>query len=234
MPTRYSPVRHSVTKASFRRIPSRCFVRLACVKHAASVHPEPGSNSRYKCLSRSSQPLADLSRYCLLSFRSLLNNSLEFSGIVVYCSVIMVLFAVRNSFISLSHLFLSVKHFFRLFSSRRAPVGSSASSSPDEAFLVYHSIWSLSSTFFISFRRPCNPMPVFAFRKAGAFQSVSAAFISGTCYILSPPLINVNTFFIFFDFFCIFQNPLNVHIFLFNLNNKRESAETICGLPPFL
>ena len=22
-----------------------CFVRLACVKHAASVHPEPGSNS---------------------------------------------------------------------------------------------------------------------------------------------------------------------------------------------
>ena len=24
------------------------FVRLACVKHAASVHPEPGSNSRKK------------------------------------------------------------------------------------------------------------------------------------------------------------------------------------------
>ena len=23
----------------------KCFVRLACVKHAASVHPEPGSNS---------------------------------------------------------------------------------------------------------------------------------------------------------------------------------------------
>ena len=26
-------------------------VRLACVKHAASVHPEPGSNSHYKVLS---------------------------------------------------------------------------------------------------------------------------------------------------------------------------------------
>ena len=26
----------------------RCFVRLACVKHAASVHPEPGSNSHVK------------------------------------------------------------------------------------------------------------------------------------------------------------------------------------------
>ena len=25
-----------------------CFVRLACVKHAASVHPEPGSNSHKK------------------------------------------------------------------------------------------------------------------------------------------------------------------------------------------
>ena len=46
LPTRYSPVRHSVTKIFIRRIKSRCFVRLACVKHAASVHPEPGSNSR--------------------------------------------------------------------------------------------------------------------------------------------------------------------------------------------
>ena len=24
----------------------KCFARLACVRHAASVHPEPGSNSR--------------------------------------------------------------------------------------------------------------------------------------------------------------------------------------------
>jgi hypothetical protein len=32
--TCYSPVRHSLA-----------IVRLACVKHAASVHPEPGSNS---------------------------------------------------------------------------------------------------------------------------------------------------------------------------------------------
>ena len=28
----------------------RCFVRLACVKHAASVHPEPGSNSHVHIL----------------------------------------------------------------------------------------------------------------------------------------------------------------------------------------
>ena len=41
--TCYSPVRHSSTqqKLSFS-------VRLACVKHAASVRPEPGSNSPNK------------------------------------------------------------------------------------------------------------------------------------------------------------------------------------------
>ena len=32
----YSPVRHS---------PPKWCVRLACIRHAASVHPEPGSNS---------------------------------------------------------------------------------------------------------------------------------------------------------------------------------------------
>ena len=37
IPTRYSPVRHSINS-----------VRLACVKHAASVQSEPGSNSPVK------------------------------------------------------------------------------------------------------------------------------------------------------------------------------------------
>ncbi len=45
-PTRYSPVRHS----TYGR--SRFRVRLACVKHAASVDSEPGSNSRVKTCSR--------------------------------------------------------------------------------------------------------------------------------------------------------------------------------------
>ena len=40
-PTRYSPVRHSVSIATNR-------VRLACVRHAASVDSEPGSNSHVK------------------------------------------------------------------------------------------------------------------------------------------------------------------------------------------
>ena len=32
----------------------KCFVRLACVRHAASVHPEPGSNSHNKFFPASS------------------------------------------------------------------------------------------------------------------------------------------------------------------------------------
>ena len=43
-PTRYSPVRHSTQgRSPFR-------VRLACVRHAASVDSEPGSNSHVKSL----------------------------------------------------------------------------------------------------------------------------------------------------------------------------------------
>ena len=40
MSTRYSPVRH------FNHFRRSFLVRLACVKHAASVRPEPGSNSQ--------------------------------------------------------------------------------------------------------------------------------------------------------------------------------------------
>ena len=57
----YPPCTRQVTHALLTRPPlelnhiDRSFnkvipVRLACVKHAASVHPEPGSNSLIKCL----------------------------------------------------------------------------------------------------------------------------------------------------------------------------------------
>ena len=49
-PTCYSPVRHSSTPAS-----RSLSVRLACVKHAASVHPEPGSNSPQKSFNKTSE-----------------------------------------------------------------------------------------------------------------------------------------------------------------------------------
>ena len=43
--TRYSPVRHY---GDIHPKISITTVRLACVRHAASVHPEPGSNSHVK------------------------------------------------------------------------------------------------------------------------------------------------------------------------------------------
>ena len=47
MHTRYAPVRHS------RSPEGPLTVRLACIRPAASVHPEPGSNSSlYYCLSQ--------------------------------------------------------------------------------------------------------------------------------------------------------------------------------------
>ena len=86
-----SPSTRQVTHALLTRPPlshkelqtevicSKCFVRLACVKHAASVHPEPGSNSYVKVLFRPdslansgfSKPAksSSLSRQFALSFR---------------------------------------------------------------------------------------------------------------------------------------------------------------------
>lgn len=53
LPIHYSPVRHLAD--NFSKLKS-VLVRLACVKHAASVHSEPGSNSPKKanavCVSR--------------------------------------------------------------------------------------------------------------------------------------------------------------------------------------
>ena len=47
-PMCYSPVRHSLSALARRED-----VRLACVRHAASVYPEPGSNSPSKALCES-------------------------------------------------------------------------------------------------------------------------------------------------------------------------------------
>ncbi len=62
--TRYSPVRHSVRNFCLRF--SSCFVRLACVKHAASVHPEPGSNSHVLVFPSSELPASNFLFSCFL------------------------------------------------------------------------------------------------------------------------------------------------------------------------
>ena len=118
----------------------KCFVRLACVKHAASVHPEPGSNSQLKFvpviinfwliipfllflrsysrfLSALFPPLPDL------PILSVFWNSFEFSGLS-YCSIIMVLCVVVSNAttiiqyhirITMSTHFLHYFSFFSLF-----------------------------------------------------------------------------------------------------------------------
>ena len=92
LPTRYSPVRRSVNPKSIRKLHPNRFARLACVRHAASVHPEPGSNSHIKVLSclRWIAWLIFLNRFYLVSFWIFSNPKvqtrpflLEFSGFYI-------------------------------------------------------------------------------------------------------------------------------------------------------
>ena len=79
LPTRYSPVRHSTQGRS------PFLVRLACVRHAASVHSEPESNSpvMYNC------------RATLLLFINLIIRVLMLQ-LAIYLSKILALPGKRN------------------------------------------------------------------------------------------------------------------------------------------
>ena len=112
------------------------FVRLACVRHAASVHPEPGSNSQIKC-SRCQIKVQNhwffSCHYCLFRFWTFVlfhglscrhhsqENPNEIWINVQGCFVIQLsrfLAFSYESFYILSHHFILVKNFFKkLFSS---------------------------------------------------------------------------------------------------------------------
>ena len=114
----------------------RSFVRLACVRHAASVHPEPGSNSQIKC-SRCQIKVQNhwffSCHYCLFRFWTFVlfhglscrhhsqENPNEIWINVQGCFVIQLsrfLAFSYESFYILSHHFILVKNFFKkLFSS---------------------------------------------------------------------------------------------------------------------
>ncbi len=82
--------------ASCVNLRERCFVRLACVKHAASVHPEPGSNSHVKvCIAQKLAWLIILFDYCCF-VRNELNRVL-----VSFLSNVL----VRKLFYNFSRLF---------------------------------------------------------------------------------------------------------------------------------
>ena len=74
----YSPVRHSIRPASWSSL-----VRLACIRHAASVYPEPGSNSSFDFCT-----LESLTTRFLNNWRCLCSNlSVQFSKISLSSSL---------------------------------------------------------------------------------------------------------------------------------------------------
>ena len=124
--TRYSPVRHSVNREFIRKLHLDRFVRLACVRHAASVHPEPGSNSHVKVYPSSKLSLASFKPfYCCFRFCSECSHSWpitkghfykNFQGFT-YCSVFKVLCCcLSDSSFTISQLVSFVNNFFQLFS----------------------------------------------------------------------------------------------------------------------
>ena len=122
LPTRYSPVRNSSREAS-----SSFSVLLACIRHAASVRPEPGSNSHFKKFEWLLIPyLRSLSQiYCLrIDFASCLGFYTR-TLLAKLCSVFKVL--------PLSCFFVK-----------------------QTAFIFYQTIISLSRTFLICFFSSCS------------------------------------------------------------------------------
>ena len=99
-----------------------CFVRLACVKHAASVHPEPGSNSRLKFLIHFRMTLAILPSITvvlefIISDDVHWKSFIHFQGWLLFnyqCSCFACCRFSSNSFI-LSRLLCFVNNFFIFF-----------------------------------------------------------------------------------------------------------------------
>ena len=83
-------------------VPARRFVRLACVKHAASVHPEPGSNSHVKSLMLSKTRLANILR--LSTFYCFKELSISSCKLTSSCPSNL-LIGLNNSLLNLSRLF---------------------------------------------------------------------------------------------------------------------------------
>ena len=113
---------------SIRKLPHINSVRLACVRHAASVHPEPGSNSQIKFVCPDKHWLFVLESH--LFFRTVfrvcdLSHVLwNFSAFAVFwkfqgCFIVQlsrfIVCLSRNSFNILPHFVSYVNNFFKLF-----------------------------------------------------------------------------------------------------------------------
>ena len=142
-----------------RRINSTNSVRLECVMHAASVHPEPGSNSRKNFISNTLGRLTS-SRAIYLSFTfclsSILNKLWRDQYLHLQCFVLLSCCSIFNDrllpFLADSSTIISqpkpfVNTFFQIFSKKffRCSQSSSAviptaSPAPSWGELVYYTI----------------------------------------------------------------------------------------------
>ena len=153
-----SPFTRQVTHALLTRPPlalnrSPPLARLACVKHAASVHPEPGSNSRLKFVCSSFLYLAfcffhhscEFTLLCII-IKVVSNCFRSYYRLLFNCLVFKVQCCFVDSLVSLSYLLTFVNTFFyfllKLFCFR---------SFLTATCLYYHFVLDLSTTFFIYF-----------------------------------------------------------------------------------
>ena len=116
LPTCYSPVRHWLPKKASFSLPS---VRLACIRHAASVHPEPGSNSPFDLALRC---LWHLSLYNCLFFEIdvlvCILFPVQFSKIMCTSAVLIYItkyFSLRQMFFWFFFMFFTVYAYISVF-----------------------------------------------------------------------------------------------------------------------
>ena len=96
----------------------KCFARLACVKHAASVHPEPGSNSLKKFVQDQIFAWLNFIPFYLLwfcSLRTIFFWTFKDMSLFSYQGSLWFHLLSCDSFYILSQFLLFVNHFFHLF-----------------------------------------------------------------------------------------------------------------------
>ena len=146
LPTCYSPVRHSSFQLSASTREERS-VRLACIRHAAAVRPEPGSNSHNKVRTI----LRLLSSICLLAYCLLVKNvcCLELNQDALHIWFVYSLFSFqrstlpRSNFYIITNFRLNVKNFLKSFLSYFARLLLSVVTTS----ISYHLVCYLSTTF---------------------------------------------------------------------------------------
>ena len=172
--------------ASCVNLRERCFVRLACVKHAASVHPEPGSNSHVKvCIAQKLAWLIILFDYCCFVRNELNRVLVSFLSNVLVRKIIFIIF--QGCFtVQLSRFLQSVFRLESLIFPRKT-----------DYFLCFRFVVSLLRQQILSYQiNSCLSTLFLTF-----FILLFKVFVAPTSYILSNGSTFVNTFFNFLLFF---------------------------------